>query len=150
MENLDELIKQGKFIRVDAQGEHIEEFEHYFADNNRDEQLKKFNRYPADLFALYNRTQNKKFLNDIGLALMYDYVVNRYYELLDLYNNTIDDYKKEVDKEHEENNELSEKITFLESEVEVLNEKIKHKKNLFGFIYYCRYYRCYLPCIGTF
>lgn len=75
MSDINKLVEQNKFIRVDAEGEHEENLVE-FCKNDVKNILQSLNRDPEKLINLYNRTQNKKFLNDIGLALAFQFFYN--------------------------------------------------------------------------
>lgn len=75
MSDINKLVEQNKFIRVDAEGEHEENLVE-FCKNDVKDILQSLNRDPEKLINLYNRTQNKKFLNDIGLALAFQFFYN--------------------------------------------------------------------------
>ena len=73
MEDLRQLLKEGKFLRIDAQGEHVESFKE-FVKNDAIDMLKMLSRDPEDLLSLYEKNGNKKLVNDIALASLFKYM----------------------------------------------------------------------------
>ena len=73
MEDLRQLLKEGKFLRIDAQGEHVESFKE-FVKNDAIDMLKMLSRDPEDLLTLYEKNGNKKLVNDIALASLFKYM----------------------------------------------------------------------------
>lgn len=118
MEDLKTLIDQGKFIRVDAQGEHEEKFSE-FCKQNVEDILKSLNRYPKQLIELYEKTQNKKFLNDIGLALSFGYFV----DIHELLKSNYETLKKNYDKLSDDYEQDQQKIKNLDEAYEKLRQE---------------------------
>lgn len=125
MENIKDLIDQHKFIRVDAQGEHIETFDE-FCKQSVEDILTALNRYPKQLIALYEKTQNKKFLNDIGLAMCFGHLADNY----DLLKSIHDNLKKNYDQLHMEHKQTLQELELIKSnasDTESLEKKIANQ-----------------------
>lgn len=125
MENIKDLIDQHKFIRVDAQGEHIEAFDE-FCKQSVEDILKALNRYPKQLIALYEKTQNKKFLNDIGLAMCFGHFADNHELLKSIHDNL----KKNYDQLHMEHKQTLQELELIKSnasDTESLEKKIANQ-----------------------
>ena len=116
MEDIKKLIENNQFIRVDKDGQHIEKIEEY-ASKDINDVLKGLNRHPKNLIALYEKTQNQKFLNDIAMAYVCEYFYGKY---KDSVNN--DDLKEEYDKKFKQQDEAYETLRKKYVELEKLNE----------------------------
>lgn len=125
MENIKDLIDQHKFIRVDAQGEHIESFEE-FCKQSVEDILTALNRYPKQLIALYEKTQNKKFLNDIGLAMCFGHFADNY-ELLKSLHDVLKKNYDQLAMEHKQTLQELELIKSNASDTESLEKKIANQ-----------------------
>lgn len=125
MEDLKTLIDKGQFIRVDAEGEHIESFE-TFCNQSVENILTSLNRYPKQLIALYEKTQNKKFLNDIGLAMSFGYFADLYEVLKAKYADVVKELEEYHSGEDAKVLSLEAKIQNQDEAYEALRQKYKN------------------------
>ena len=123
MENIKDLLENNKFIRVDKNGQHVEDLNEY-TSQDINEVLKGLNRHPKDLLALFNKTQNQKFLNDIGLA----YVAEHYY-MKSLENKVpevdVTAYEQKIKNQDAAYEELRKKYAELNAQNNTLKDKIE-------------------------
>ena len=127
MENIKDLISENKFIRVDKEGQHIENIDEY-ASQNLNDVLKGLNRHPGDLISLFERTQNQKFLNDIGLAYIAEYYYGQMINLKKELKYQIDGYENELTTLKEQNAELENKLNSnkdIDNEIETYKDIVK-------------------------
>ncbi len=124
MSSIKELLGQNKFIRVDAEGEH-EEILSEFAQKSSLEILDALNRNTDKLVALYEKTQNKKFLNDIALSVVFKQVYSNFNNAL----NELDKNRETIINDTATLKEQIENIASLENENDTLKQDIENYKN---------------------
>lgn len=127
MSSIKELLDQNKFIRVDAEGEH-EEILSEFVQKSSLDILNALNRNTDKLVALYEKTQNKKFLNDIALSVVFKQVYSDFGNTL----NELEKYKATIiadnGKLESENNELKQEIENYKNTIKRLEESYNKTK----------------------
>lgn len=129
MEDLRQLLESGKFIRIDAEGEHIEAMTE-FVKNTPEQMLALLNRVPEDLVSLYQKTENKKLINDIALASLFSYVNHSYNAMLsDIAEaqNQYDILRHEYDSLLKDYNNTKEALANAEKMVESLNSNVTER-----------------------